>query len=136
MTRFSGTNGGTEEAGASLLFTLPSENLISKVGPGRAQAGEASRAGRCGGAAETAPGGSRSPGGARRTSLGAGQEAGPGLVVERLVIHHGGRGGQCPFLSSAGAGAGSQVPRLTGTAVVHGPYLRGEAGPRGGARGM
>lgn len=79
------------------------------------------------------PGSSR---GARRTSPGAGSGAGPGLVVERLLIHHGGRGGRWPSLSSAGAGAGSWVLRLRSPSVVHGPHLQGEAGSRGGVPGM
>lgn len=83
-----------------------------------------------------APGGPGSPRGARRTSPGAGSGAGPGLVVERLLIHHGGRGGRCPSLSSAGAGAGSRVLRLRSPSAVHGSHLRGEAESRGGVPGM
>lgn len=64
------------------------------------------------------------PRGGLQTSLGAGSGAGPGLVVKRLVIHHGGCGARCLSLSSAGAGTGSRVLRLRSSSVVHGPYRR------------
>lgn len=52
-------------------------------------------------------------------SLGAGPGAGPGLVVARLVIHHGGLGGWCLSLRGAGAGTWCRVLRLRSPSAAH-----------------
>ncbi|KAL4689765.1 hypothetical protein H8959_012556 [Pygathrix nigripes] len=127
---FSEANDNTEEAGASLPLTLRSEkpHLKGRAGPGfRKQWDQSRDARRCPGKA--ALGASGSPRGGLRTSSWAGPRAGPGLVVEPLVIHHGGRGGRCLFLSSAGAGAGSRVLRLRSPSAVHGPTGGGRLSP-------
>lgn len=137
LTRILG--GQWQYRGGGCFFTTHlalGKNLILKVVPGRTLAARRPEQEGAAVSRKAALGRSWFSQGARQASPGAWLGAGPGLVVERLVIHHGGRGGRCPSLSNAGAGAGSRVWRLRSASVVHGSYLQGEAGSRGGARRM
>lgn len=124
------TSGHAEEAGASLSLTLSSENL-----PLEGRAEPACRGQRGGSPKERRRGGEGAGGPSDRAQgvpapLGAGPGAGPALVVELLVIHHGGLGGRCPSLRGAGPGAGCRVLRLRGPSAAH-ASLAGEAGSLG-----